>query len=105
MAEWENLNLAEGDDERALTLSHRWSHYLTFSVSLDDRMSAGTTTYAQPRFDRFSDHRILNETYFEAGITDVISAKISTWMRFDSEPPEDVKRTDFLITNAFVARF
>jgi len=105
MAEWENLNLATGDTASTSTLSHRWSNYLTMSLSLGDRLSAGTTTYFQPRFDRFSDYRLLNETYLEAGITDVISTKVSTWMRYDSAPPDDVKPSDFLITNAFVAKF
>lgn len=105
MAEWENVNLADGDTADALTLHHRWSHYLSLSISLTDAFTAGSTTYVQPRFDRFEDYRILNENYVEAGITDVISTKVSTWMRHDSEPPDDVKRTDFLITNAFVAKF
>ncbi|MFW5741269.1 MAG: DUF481 domain-containing protein [Myxococcota bacterium] len=105
MAEWENVNLAEGDTGDALTLYHRWSHYLTLSVSLAEALSAGSTTYVQPRFDRFEDYRILNENYVEAGITDVISTKVSTWMRFDSEAPNEVEPADFLITNAFVAKF
>lgn len=105
MAEWENLNLVADDAASASTLSHRWSNYLTMSLSLGDRLSAGTTTYFQPRFDRFSDYRLLNETYFEVGITEVISTKVSTWMRYDSAPPDEVKPSDFLITNAFVAKF
>jgi putative salt-induced outer membrane protein YdiY len=105
MAEWENLNLVDADTRESLTLSHRWSHYVTLSVSLAERLDAGSTTYVQPRFDRFSDHRVLNETFLEVGITDVVSVKVSTWMRHDSDPPEDVKSTDFTITNAFVGKF
>ena len=105
MAEWENMNLADGDTDETLTLHHRWSHYVSLSLSLTDTFTAGITAYVQPRFDRFEDFRILNENFVEAGITEMISTKVSTWMRHDSEPPDDVKRTDFLITNAFVAKF
>lgn len=105
MAEWENLNLVDTDTRDSLTLSHRWSNYVTLSLSLAEGLDAGSTTYVQPRFDRFSDHRVLNETFLEAGITDVVSVKVSTRMRHDSDPPQDVKRTDFTITNAFVGKF
>lgn len=105
IAEWENLDLAPGDDDDDSTLSHRWSHYVTASVDLDERLSTGTTFYVQPRFDRFEDFRVLNETYFEVAITEVIATKVSTWMRYDSEPPNAVQRLDTRLQNAFVVRF
>jgi len=105
MSESENVNLADSDPHQSLTLAHRWNHYLTFSASLSQRLDTGFTAYVQPRFDQFSDYRILHESFFEVGISDVVSTRLSTWMRYDSDPPQDVKKADFRITNAFVAKF
>jgi putative salt-induced outer membrane protein YdiY len=105
MAEWENLDLVDTDPDDSLSFAHRWNHYLTVSASLADHLEAGSTVYLQPRIDRFSDYRLLHEVFLEVGITDVVSTKVSTWMRHDSDPPDEVKRTDFTITNAFVAEF
>lgn len=105
MAEWEVIRSSGDSPGIGRTLSHRWSNYLTFAIDLDERLSAGSTTYAQPRFDAFNDVRILNETFFEASVTDRVSVKVSTRVQHDSEPPEGVESTDAQIRNAFVLEF
>lgn len=105
MAEWENLNLTADETHRDFRLAHRWNNYLVPSASLSDRLEVGSTIYFQPRFDKLSDWRLLAESFMEVGITDVISARISSTVRHDSNPPNDVKKTDFSFTNALVAKF
>ena len=105
MAEWENLNLVDNDPDDRLTFAHRWSNYIAVSASLTDRLEAGATLYFQPRFDRFSDWRLLQESFLEVGITGFVSTKVSVVIRHDSDPPASVKKTDLSVTNAFVAKF
>ena len=104
-AEWEKLGRVHVDPEQQATFAHRWNNYIALSASLSNRLEVGAMVYFQPRFDVLSDWRLLQESFLEVGITDVVSTKVSVTMRHDSDPPAGVKTTDFALTNAFVAKF
>ena len=105
LAEWENLDRAHADSGDSLAFAHRWNNYVKVSAQGTERLELGATVYLQPRFDKLSDFRLLAESFLEVGITDVVSVKLSATLRHDSEPPVQVKTTDFALTNAFVAKF
>ena len=78
--------LSAPDPNRAESVVHRASAYLTLAYD-GDRFAAQTTTYVQPRFDRFRDVRVLHETEFEVKILDHLSYKVLLGADFDREPP------------------
>lgn len=69
----------------ARTLVHRWSSYLTLSYATE-RLRMSSTTYYQPRFDLFSDFRLLSEGNFEVTLVEPISIRLALRLRWDSDP-------------------
>jgi hypothetical protein len=105
MLEYELLDVKEGAPDQAITWNHRWSNYASVSVALDSRTKFSSTLYVQPRFDEFSDVRVLNESTFSFQFGKRVSATISAQVRFDSEPPTGIKSTDLEIKNGIALSF
>jgi hypothetical protein len=101
MLERERLNLSALATESETTVAQRSSNYVSVSLPLEERATAGCTTYVQPRFDRFRDYRILSEAFVELDVSQTVSARLAISIRHDSEPPFDVKPTDLQIKNGF----
>jgi hypothetical protein len=70
----------------AQTLVHRWSSYLTLVYSADSRLRMSSTTYLQPRFDVFSDLRLLTEGILEATLIEPVSIRLLLRLRWDTDP-------------------
>jgi Protein of unknown function, DUF481 len=90
---------ATSSQDRAIQIWHRWSNYLTLQWEMDERVIVATTLYVQPAFDDFGNVRLLSETLFTFKVTKVLSASIGGSVRYDSEPPTGVLRTDTEVKN------
>jgi hypothetical protein len=104
MFEYDRLSALEGSDERLDVFDVRWSTYLTARVALvGGRLLAQNTTYVQPRFDRFDDVRVLNETEVMARVTDAFMVGVTASVLHDTQPPMGVVPTDLrlLVTTRF----
>jgi len=53
-----------------------------------------STTYYQPAVDDFGDYRLLEDAALSVKMTDSLSLKVSLNLAHDSQPPQDVKKTD-----------
>ena len=85
---------------------HRWTSYLNLKLELfEERLLISTTTYVQPRFDEFSDLRLLHETDLAIPLTEHLRLGFSISLSHDSEPPEGVKDTDVSLKNRFSYTF
>jgi Protein of unknown function, DUF481 len=101
MAEYELINVQPGAPDDPETLSHRWTSYLTERLTLaGGRLLLQSTTYFQPRFDDFSDFRILQELEGLARITDILGFGLTMSILHDSAPPTGVKDTDLRLTSS-----
>ncbi len=67
------------------TLVHRWSSYLAL-VYATDRLRMSSTTYLQPRFDRFRDLRLMSEATLDVTLIEPISIRLTLRLRWDSMP-------------------
>lgn len=105
MLESEALNIPPLSDDERDTLSHRWSNTATLILTPDERVTVTTTLYFQPRFDEFSDYRLLGSCTTEFAITKLLTAGVAISLRYDSRPPSDVERTDFGVHNKLGLRF
>jgi hypothetical protein len=90
MYEYENLDIAK----RNKTYHHRWSNYISYSALLSKTSRLSIVVYAQPRFDDFSDIRMLSENHLGVGLTDKLSLSINFSLLYYSKPPIDVKKLD-----------
>jgi hypothetical protein len=98
MFEYDRLAPREGDVERLETFDVRWSSYLTLRLELfEGRLLAQNTTYAQPRFDAFTDARFLNETEVMAKVIDLLMFGVTVSVLHDTQPPLGVVPTDLRI--------
>lgn len=105
MFEYERIAVAAGAPDEPFVFANRWNNYLSAMVKPDDRVRAIGTVYVQPRFDHFSDLRMLFEAAVTTDVTKVFGLKVIGTVRYDSQPPTEVKRTDIEVKNAFVIKF
>lgn len=104
MFEYDRLSPLAGSSERLETFDVRWSNYLTARLSLlEDRLLVQNTTYAQPRFDDFTDARFLNETELLAKVVDPLMLGVTATVLYDTQPPESVVPADLRLL--LVVRF
>lgn len=90
MYEYEHLDVVNINK----TYHHRWSNYISYSASLSKSSRLSIVIYAQPRFDDFSDIRMLSENHLGVGLTDKLSLSINFSMMYYSKPPLEVKELD-----------
>lgn len=102
MLEFNRINVEPGASDRPETLEYRWANYLTVrAVFLEEKLRVQSTIYLQPRFDKLSDFRLLNDLEVSAKITEKMSMGTSLSVLHDSAPPTGVKPTDLrLVSNA-----
>ena len=68
------------------TLVHRASSYLTLFVNANERISMRSTTYVQPRFDLFSDLRLLSEGEIGVVLVEPVTINLLLRVRWDTQP-------------------
>jgi len=104
MLEYERINVKPGAPDAPETVSHRWTNYLTFRFAPNASVLLQSTTYFQPRFDDFSDYRVLEVVEALGRMTDLLSFGLTLTVLHDSAPPTGVKETDLrLSTSVHVA--
>ncbi len=96
MAEYELNDTVVGDPHPARVVNHRWTSYGVLQVELlAETLVFRNTAYAQPRFDDFTDVRVLDNAQIEARLADgAFAFGIDFGVQFDSRPPQEVVRTD-----------
>ena len=101
MLEQETLDLPAALPAGTSSEHHRSTNYLTVRFnSEDERLRLVQTLYAQPRFDRLQDFRLLSETSFEIQLFRQLALAISFNVAHDSEPPTGIKETDVVLSNS-----
>ena len=98
-------NLADGDvpgSEGNNNIWHRSSDYFGVNLSLTPIVTASSVIYAQPRFDRPLDFRILSDTVVTFTITKLLSAGVSGTVWYDNRPPAGVHTYDLAIKNSLI---
>lgn len=86
--------------------NYRSSSYVTLMVPLvPDVLRLLNTTYVQPRWDRPRDVQILEETKLIVKVTSYLSLSTDLSVRFDSEPPRAVERTDTRVGNSVLITY
>jgi hypothetical protein len=100
MLEHESLNLPEDATHPAMMLNHRWTNTLTLGLKLAPQVTLGNTIYIQPRFDDFTDLRILDEADLAIAIGANLSIVSALSFRHDTRPPDGLASTDVAVSQA-----
>ncbi len=72
----------------------RVNTYLNYVQQLNGSVRVLSTTYYQPAVDDFGDFRLLEDAALSVKMTDSLSLNVSLDLAHDSQPPQDVKKTD-----------
>lgn len=103
--------LAMYEYERELTtppVSHRTvrnSSYLSFTLKPTATLEIISTTFYQPRFDRWSDFRILNQESANLSVTQKLSATINWNYLYDRFPVEGIPRSNYTFSTGLKYAF
>ena len=100
MAEYEVNDTVPGDPHPARVLAPRWSSYWTLQLTTPGEgagMLARNTIYAQPRFDRPADVRVLENLQLEVSARPWLALGASLLVQWDSMPPQAVQRLDLTL--------
>lgn len=94
MLEREVLTIPAADPHPRHTLHHRSTSYVSLKTALADALTLTNVAYFQPRWDRFSDFRVLEELELQAHTNEYVALVSSLAFRFDSDPPSTIVRYD-----------
>jgi len=94
MFEHEKLGKPKILINKTMTNVSRWSNYLSFLLTINDKVNFSYVIYYQPRFDMFKDFRILSEGNLSVGISKRFALTIGFHLLYDRYPPKTIKNTD-----------
>lgn len=83
----------------------RNSSYLSFTLRPTPTLEIISTTFYQPRIDRWGDFRILNQESASLSITQKLSATINWNYLYDRFPVEGVPRSNYTFSTGFKYAF
>jgi hypothetical protein len=95
----------EATGGRGEGVAHRFSNYLSFTLSAHERVVLSSVTYAQPRFDRPSDWVLLSVNSAEFKVTPLLQSRLDVTMRYENVTPPDVSSPDLEIRSALEVAF
>lgn len=83
----------------------RWSTYFSFSLYPSDKVTVVSTTYYQPKIDKFNDYRISSESSIRFNISEKLAFKSTFEIYFDEFPVIGIPKTQYNFTNGLVYSF
>jgi Protein of unknown function, DUF481 len=99
MFEYNHISVLPGASDAPRTYEHRWSNFVGLKASFfDGRLLTQSTTYIQPRWDKLSDFRFLEEFEALAKINENLGFGLTLSFLHDSAPPTGVKNADTRIS-------
>lgn len=105
MYEHENLE-ADGLGEHPAAMSAvRWSNYLNVRLQFTETTHLIGTVYVQPRYDEWSDVRVLHQATLAVNVTDHVRLTAEFNVRYDSRPPANVEGLDLALRNGLHVSF
>ena len=105
MLEHERYDLEKSNSHEDIVTVTRWSNYVTANVNFNELTQLVSTVYIQPQFGNLEDIRILGETYLKIEIGELLSLVITFNIRYDSQPPDNIKLLDTEIIPGLVLNF
>lgn len=105
MLEYEELGRDDLPDAGRVSVDARFNAYLMGQLKLMENLTFAQTLYLQPRADRFSDVRVLNETAITARANPRVGLTLSFLLFYDRAPPAGVPPLDSQLRTALAVTF
>ncbi|MFC1694137.1 DUF481 domain-containing protein [Candidatus Latescibacterota bacterium] len=105
MLEHEKLDVDEHNTHEKKSDVIRWSNYISANIDINECVRWAVTTYIQPRCADFKDIRILTETVLQVELSKRVSLAVPFSLRYDSDPPDDIKSLDTSLGTGLVLDF
>ena len=105
MFEYERLALESTNPHPDTTYHHRWTNYVSIRVNVSKWLTLFNVLYAQPRFDKFSDVRILEDLSFQFTVYKTLKLVLTFILEYDSDPPDTVERLNTVLLNSLKVVF
>ena len=94
MYEYESLN----DRTTPIQRDFRGSTYFSFSLYPTEALSFSSTTYYQPRLDKFNDYRISSQSTMSISVFEKIAFLVNYTFTFDTFPAVGVPKSQYELT-------
>lgn len=82
----------------------RWSNYMSWNICPNEHFLFSGAFYIQPRFDRFTDYRVMGQYEMNFKFLKRVDFRIEFTHFFDSEPPANVRSFVFSSSAGFKVR-
>jgi putative salt-induced outer membrane protein YdiY len=105
MHEHERYTLAIGNRHPRELETHRLSSYITCEWGRENGLSLLNVTYFQPDLANWRDNRILTENALAMELSTHLALKITFTLRFDSKPPDGIKKLDTVSKSSLSVKF
>lgn len=102
---YEKESISEADGHREERKKTRVSQMLYIDWKWQPHVLLSNVLYLQPKVDRWSDRRVLNEAALQVSLAEQVSLKTAYSLTYDAEPPSRVKRTDTSLKQALILNF
>lgn len=99
MVEFERLDAETGEPDATLV---RLSHYLATRLQISEWAAVSNIVYAQPAVGAWGDVRVLNDLTLDVELARGVAVRTAAHLRYDSQPPPDVAKTDVEVRNGLV---
>ncbi len=83
----------------------RLSSYASFSIYPNDRIEIISTTFYQPRIDKFNDYRILNQSSFKVKASKKLTLGVNWNYLFDSYPAIGIPQVNYTLSTGLEYAF
>jgi hypothetical protein len=103
--EREKLAQAAGAAASLITSLWRGNGYLTLKYNINGQVRILSTSYIQPAFQNTGDFRLLERAAVLVKLSDNLDLKMSLDLLHDSQPPQQVKRTDITYATGIQLKF
>lgn len=94
MFEVEEYSLPASSVHEHASRASRMSSYATFTSEMHNHLSFVSITYYQPRLAKWRDFRIVSDNSLVINAGSVVDLYVKFSLRFDSYPPDTIKKTD-----------
>jgi len=83
----------------------RLSNYLSSRFTVNERLFTSFTMYFQPRWNAWSDRRLLGECTMGIGLAGPLALSMNLLTRYDSQPPDSIGQFDVKLDTGLVVSF
>ncbi len=94
MFEHEEYDLPANYLHGRITDANRLSSYATFDVLLKDGFNFVSVTYFQPKITEWSDYKAISDNSFVSELSELLDITFGVSLRYDSRPPDEIKKLD-----------